>query len=45
MRFGAATKVVDKAAAVSHDIRRFESIIDVSALRLPVSIEVDPEQI
>src|ERR1700694_737718 len=44
MRFGAATKVVDKAATVSHAIRRFESIIDVSALRLPVSIEVDPEQ-
>jgi len=44
IRFGAATKVVDKAATVSHAIRRFESIIDVSALRLPVSVEVDPEQ-
>jgi hypothetical protein len=44
VRFGAATKVVDKAATVSHAIRRLESIIDVSALRLPVSIEVDPEQ-
>jgi len=44
MRFCAATKVVDKAAIVSHAIRLFESIIDVSALRLPVSIELDPEQ-
>jgi hypothetical protein len=44
IRFGAATKVVDKAATVSHAIRRFESIIDVSALRLTVSVEVDPEQ-
>src|ERR1700693_111028 len=42
MRFGAATKVVDKAATVSHTIRCFESIIDVSAF--PVSVEVDPEQ-
>src|SRR4029077_9938714 len=44
MHFGAATKVVDKAATVSHAIRHFESIIDVSALWLPVPIEVDPEQ-
>src|SRR3979490_2682841 len=44
MRFCAATKVADKAATISHAIRGFESIIDVSVLRLPVSIEVDPEQ-
>src|ERR1700730_6359026 len=44
IRFCAATKVVDRAATVSHAIRCFESIIDVSALRLPVSVEVDPEQ-
>ena len=44
IRFGAATKVVDTAATVSHAIRSFKSIIDVSALRLPASIEVDPEQ-
>jgi hypothetical protein len=44
IRLGAATKVVDKAATASHALRRFESIIDASALRLPVSIEVDPEQ-
>jgi len=44
MRFGAASKVVDKAVTVSHAIKHFESIIDVSALRLPVSVEVDSEQ-
>jgi hypothetical protein len=44
MRFGAATKVVDKAATINQAIRGFESIIDVSALRLPVSVEVGPEQ-
>jgi hypothetical protein len=31
MLFVAATKVVDKVASVSHAIRRFEYIIDVSA--------------
>jgi hypothetical protein len=44
MGFGAATEVVDKAATVSHAISCFESIIDVSALPFPVSVEVDPEQ-
>src|SRR5438874_943212 len=38
----AATKGVDKAATASHVIKRFESIIDVSSLRLLASIAVDP---
>ena len=40
IRFGAASKVVDTAVTVSHAIRRFESIIEVPALRLAASLKM-----
>src|ERR1700681_1057497 len=44
VRFVAATKVVDKAATVSHAIRRFGWVIHALSLRHPVSAGVDPGQ-
>src|ERR1700732_24444 len=42
VRFVAAPKVVDRAATVSHAIRRFRWVIHARSLLRPVSVGVDP---